>query len=126
MSQENVSADVRKLGVELGEALAELPEYEAFEAAKETVDNDSDVQQKMQEFEQMQKEFMVARQQGEATEEGLEELRATREELESMEAMEELRDAQNNFVEVLEVVNESISDELEVDFGDSVGSCGCE
>ena len=126
MSQESASADVMELGTELGEALAGLPEYEAFEAAKETVDSHPDVQKKMQEFEQMQKEFMVARQQGEATEEDLDELRAVREELEAMEAMQELREAQDDLVEVLEAVNESISAELELDFGDSVGSCGCE
>lgn len=117
------TARIEELGRELGEAIAETPEYDAFEEAKSAVENDETTQEKIQEFEQQRQEFMLARQVGDASQEDLQDLQRAQQELHALPVMEEYLEAQSRLAERLESVNEAISEPLEVDFGEQVGDC---
>ncbi|MDS0292661.1 YlbF family regulator [Halogeometricum luteum] len=111
------------MGRELGDAIAGTPEYEAFEEAKEAVENDEELQAEIREFQQRREEFMLARQRGEATQEGLEEVQTAQRELHSKDKMATYLEAQETLQERLEAVNKAISDPLAVDFGGEAGGC---
>ena len=115
--------DVEAMGRELGEAIAELPEYEAFEAAREAVQADDEAQRHIRAFEQARQEFALARQLGEADEDALEAVQAAQRELHDLPVMAEYLDAQDALVDRLEGVNEAISAPLVVDFGGEAGGC---
>lgn len=114
---------VEELATDLGEAITELPEYEAFEAAKADVEDSPEVQAKIDEFERVREEFMLARQSGSATQEDLQELQATQEELHSMAVMSEYLEAKAALGDRLEGVNRAISEPLALDFGEEAGGC---
>ncbi|POG57137.1 regulator [Haloferax sp. Atlit-12N] len=114
---------LEELGRELGEAIADHPKYEAYEEAKAAVEADDDVQELITEFNQLREEFNVARQMGEATQEGLQKVQAAQEELHSEPVMEEYLLAQAELVGELEKINEAISEPLSVDFGGEAGGC---
>ena len=114
---------VEAMGRELGEAIAELPEYEAFEAARQAVQADDEAQEKIQEFEQVRQQFALARQTGQASEEDLEGVQQAQEELHALPVMQDFLEAQEELVETLEDVNRAISDPLAVDFGGEAGGC---
>ena len=116
-------ADVEALGRQLGEAIRDLPEYEAFEEAKEAVEQSDDAQQRIEEFEQLRQEFMLARQTGEASQEDLRELQQAQRELHELPAMSEYLEAQERLDARLEAINEAISEPLAVDFGEEAGGC---
>ncbi len=116
-------ATVEAMGRELGEAIAELPEYEAFEDARQAVQADDEVQEMIGSFEQTRREFMLARQVGEADEAALQEVQAAQRELHEQPVMAEFLAAQEELVDRLEAVNEAISAPLAVDFGGEAGGC---
>ena len=111
------------MGRELGEAVAESPEYQAFEEAQRAVENDEEAQEKISEFEQLRQDFVVARQTGNATEADVEEVQQAQQELHSLPVMEEYLEAQAAMQERLETLNEAISEPLAVDFGGEAGGC---
>ena len=115
--------DVEALGRDLGEQIAELPEYEAFEDAREAVQADDEAQAKIQEFEQARQQFMLARQSGGDADEELRAVQQTQNELHSMPVMADFVEAQEAMVDRLEAVNEAISEPLSVDFGGEAGGC---
>jgi cell fate (sporulation/competence/biofilm development) regulator YlbF (YheA/YmcA/DUF963 family) len=115
--------DVVALGRELGVAITSLPEYERFEEAKAAVEESAEAQAKIDEFESVRQEFMLARKSGEATQADLQELQATQSELHEIPVMEEYLEAQAALDARLEAVNEAISDQLIVDFGEQAGGC---
>jgi len=121
MSVEQVS--IEDLGRELGERIAETPEYERFEEARAAVQRDEAVQEQIDEFEQLRAEFMQARQTGQATNAELQRVQEAQDELHSMPVMSEYLDAQDELDETLEAVNEAISEPLAVDFGGEAGGC---
>jgi len=121
MSVEQVS--IEDLGRELGERIAETPEYERFEAARAAVQRDEEVQSRIDEFEQLRAEFIQARQSGQATNDGLQRVQEAQDELHSMPVMSEYLDAQDELEDTLEAVNEAISEPLAVDFGGEAGGC---
>lgn len=112
-----------ELGTELGEAITELPEYEAFESAKEAVEDSDTTQEKIDEFERIRQEFMLARQAGTATQDDLQRLQETQNELHSMPVMEEYLEAKSELAERLDAINDVISDPLAVNFGEEAGGC---
>jgi cell fate (sporulation/competence/biofilm development) regulator YlbF (YheA/YmcA/DUF963 family) len=116
---------VEELAGELGEAIAETPEYRAFEETKQAVEEDDEAQEKVQEFEQLRQEFMLARQTGEATQEDVQKVREAQQELHSLPVMDEYLEAQKALETKLEAVNTAISEPLAVDFGDQASGC-CE
>ena len=127
MSVEQASSDeqaaIEDLGRELGERIARTAEYERFEAAREAVQRDEEVQAKIDEFEQIRAEFMQARETGQATNSGLKKVQEAQAELHSMPVMSEFLDAQEELTDTLEAVNEAISEPLAVDFGGEAGGC---
>ena len=114
---------LEELGRELGEAIAETPEYEAFEETKAAVEADDDVQEQIATFQERRDHYMHARQMGNATEENLRTVQEAQEELHSMPKMASYLDAQERLQDRLEAVNEAISDPLAVDFGGEAGGC---
>ncbi|KTG11292.1 hypothetical protein AUR64_05040 [Haloprofundus marisrubri] len=121
MSIETARTD--ELGRELGDAIAALPEYEAFEDAKAAVEDDEEVQSHISEFEQLREEFMVARQMGEANQQQLQKVQRAQQELHSLPTMAEYLEAQEELQTRLEDINKAISDPLAVDFGGEAGGC---
>jgi len=117
------SETVEALASELGEAITEMPEYEAFEEAKAAVEADEEAQEAIQEFEQIREEYMMARQTGQATQDDLRTLQQAQEDLHDIPVMSEFLQAQNDLELRLQALNEHISDPLDVDFGEKAGGC---
>ena len=117
--------DVDELASELGEAIADLPIYEAFLEAKAAVEADEELQEEIREFERLREEFMMARQAGEATNEDLRELQRNQQELHEQPKMKEYLQAQSELELRLQELNELVSEPLEVEFGQTAGGC-CE
>ena len=117
------TASIEDLGRELGERIAETPEYDAFAEAKEAVEADEEAQERISEFEQLRQEFAFARQSGQASQEQVEKVREAQRELHDLPVMAEYLDAQGELRDRLEAVNEAISDPLAVDFGGEAGGC---
>ena len=107
MSVEQVS--IEDLGRELGDRIAETPEYERFEEARAAVQRDEAVQERIDEFEQLRAEFMQARQTGQATNEGLQRVQEAQDELHSMPVMSEYLDAQDELEDTLEAVGAAVN-----------------
>lgn len=114
---------VEGLARELGEAITDLPEYDAYESAKSRVERNEEAQQKIDEFEGLRQEFMLARQTGEATQEDLRELQKAQQELHEIPVMAEYLEAQAELDARLEAINEAISEPLAMDFGEQAGGC---
>ena len=114
---------VEDIARSLGEAVTELPEYQRFLDAKAEVEADEDVQERIQEFEGIREEFMLARQTGQATQEDLRELQEAQEQLHSMPVMSDFLQAQNELELRLQELNELVSEPLAIDFGEKAGGC---
>ncbi len=114
---------IEELGRELGEAIARTDEYAAYEQAQAKVTESEHAQEKIDEFESLRQEFMLARQTGDATQEDLQRLQAAQEELHAIPVMAEYLEAQAKLDAKLEAVNEAISAPLDVDFGEQAGGC---
>ena len=128
MSIETETADptgesVEELATALGEAIEDLPEYEAFMEAKEAVEADEEAQEQIEEFEQIREEYMMARQTNQATQEDLRTLKKAQQKLHQIPVMQEFQQAQSDLELRLQEINEYISDPLAVDFGEKSGGC---
>lgn len=117
------SADVERLGRELGETIAQTSEYETFEDTQSKVKESEHAQEKIETFEGLRQEFMLARQTGEASQEDLQKLQEAQGELHEIPVMAEYIEAQQRLDAKLEAVNEAISEPLSVDFGEQAGGC---
>ncbi|MFC6732447.1 MULTISPECIES: YlbF family regulator [unclassified Haladaptatus] len=117
------TARLEDMGTELGKAIAESPEYKRFEETKEAVENSEEAQRRVQEFEQLRQEFMLARQSGEATQEDLHQLQNAQADLHDLPVMDDYLSAQADLDAKLAAVNDAISAELAVDFGEKAGGC---
>lgn len=120
-----VDSNVEALAAEFGEAITELPVYQRFAEAKEAVENDEEAQAQIEEFESVREEFMLARQTGQADQEALRELQAAQEELHELPVMSEYLEVQSELELRLQELNELVSEQLIVDFGEKAGGC-CE
>jgi cell fate (sporulation/competence/biofilm development) regulator YlbF (YheA/YmcA/DUF963 family) len=116
---------VDQLATEFGEAITEMPIYQRFAEAKQAVENDEEAQERIQRFETIREDFMLARQTGQADEEALRELQAAQEELHELDVMSDYLSAQSELELRLQELNEIVSEELVVDFGEKAGGC-CE
>lgn len=115
--------DVEGMGRRLGETIAELPEYRAFESARTAVKADEAAQTQITAFENQRQSFMLARRTGEATEADLRDLQAAQQSLHELPVMAEYLEAQAELVERLETINDAISKPLAIDFGGEAGGC---
>jgi len=114
---------LEQLGSDLGEAIAETPEYETFEETKAAVEADDEVQAQIAKFQDHRDTFMTARQAGTATQEMLDKVKSAQSELHNMSKMAAYLDAQKALQSKLEDINKAISDPLAVDFGGEAGGC---
>jgi cell fate (sporulation/competence/biofilm development) regulator YlbF (YheA/YmcA/DUF963 family) len=114
---------VLELAEELGDAIAELPVYEAFLDAKETVEADDDLQDEIEAFETQREAFLVARENGSATNDDLRELQRAQQALHERPKMSEYLQAQSELELQLQELNVTISEPLELDFGEKAGGC---
>lgn len=114
---------VDELASQLGEAIAELPEYQRFLDAKERVEASEAAQEKIREFEQVRQEFLLARQTGDATQQDVRELQAAQEDLNEVPEMADYLAAQSELELRLADLDERISEPLAVDFGETAGGC---
>jgi len=120
---ESTDADPDDLARQLGEAIADLPEYQQFREAKAVVEADEEIQAEIREFEQTREEFMLARQAGEASREDLRELQRAQEQLHDIPEMSDYLAAQSDLELRLQELNELVSEPLTVDFGEKAGGC---
>jgi cell fate (sporulation/competence/biofilm development) regulator YlbF (YheA/YmcA/DUF963 family) len=114
---------VDQLATELGESIAQLPVYQEYLQAKAKVENDADAQRAIEEFEQLREEFQMARQTGQATQEDLRKVQEAQEELHDIASMSEYLELQNELEARLAQINDLVSEQLEVDFGEKAGGC---
>lgn len=116
-------SQLEAMGQELGEAIADTPAYERYEAARAAVQDDDDAQAKIAEVERLRDEFVAARETGEATQDHVAKLQGAQNDLHSMDVMVEYLNAQEALQSQLEDINRAISDPLSVDFGGEAGGC---
>lgn len=114
---------LEELGGRLGEAIAETPEYEQFQEAKDAVENSEEAQELIGEFNQLRQEFVLARKVGEATNEDVRKVQQAQQELHELPVMAEYLQAQEALAERLDAVNDAISDSLDVDFAGQASTC---
>ena len=123
-SEEGVqSEDVEELARQLGEAIRSLPEYERYEETKAAVERSAEAQQRIDEFEALRQDFMLARQLGEASQEDLQELQRTQRELHELPEMDAYLSAEDELNARLAAIDDAISDPIAVDFADEAGGC---
>ena len=126
MSVETTPAErADELAEELGEAITEMPAYQEFVEAKAAVEDDEELQAEIREFERLREEFTMARQTGEATNDDLRELQAAQEELHEQPKMKAYLRAQSEIELKIQVLDELISEPLEIEIGQKAGGC-CE
>jgi len=111
------------LAGKLGEAIRETPEYRAYEETKAAVEDDEEVQRLIDEFEDLRREFMLARQTGDATQADVRELEAAQQRLHEHSVMAEHLEAQDALEAKFEFLNDRISEPLDVDFVGESGAC---
>ena len=111
------------LGGQLGEAIAETPEYERFQDAKSAVEDSEEAQELIGEFNQLRQEFMLAQKVGEATNEDVQKVQQAQQELHDLSVMAEYLEAQDALANRLDAVNDAISGALDVDFAGQASTC---
>jgi cell fate (sporulation/competence/biofilm development) regulator YlbF (YheA/YmcA/DUF963 family) len=114
---------IEDIAQSLGEAIADLPEYQQFLDAKEEVEQSEAAQAQIAEFESVQQEYLAKRERGEATREDLLELQEAQEQLHEVPVMSEYLQAENDLELRLQALNAHISDALALDFGEKAGGC---
>ena len=116
-------ARATELAEELGEAITELPAYEAFVEAKAAIRADPELQREMESFERLREEFLMARETGTASNEDLRELQAAQEELHDDPKMTAYLRAKSDIELRLQEIDHIISEPLDVEFGQTAGGC---
>ncbi|MCU4719222.1 YlbF family regulator [Halapricum hydrolyticum] len=116
-------ADAETLATALGEAITDLPEYQAYLDAKADVEADEAAQQRIEEFEQVREEYMVAKQTNRADESDLDALKDAKRRLHALPVMKTYLRSQAALESRLQELDELISEPLAVDFGEQAGSC---
>ncbi|EMA38088.1 YlbF family regulator [Halococcus hamelinensis] len=108
---------------ELGAAIAATDEYERYVETKTAVEESREAQEKVREFERLRDAFVQAREVGEATEEDRDTLKNAQRELHALPEMADYLAAQQELDARLERLDTAIGTDLDVDFGDRIGSC---
>jgi cell fate (sporulation/competence/biofilm development) regulator YlbF (YheA/YmcA/DUF963 family) len=111
------------LARQLGEAITDLPAYRRFVESKQAVEDDDEVQARIDEFEDLRQEFMLARQSGDADQEALQAVQDAQQRLHDHPVMAEYLDAQDALEGRFEGLNDRISEPLDVDFVGESGAC---
>ena len=114
---------IEELAQSLGEAIADLPEYQSFIEAREAVEQDEDAQEQIAEFERARRQYMDARERGAATRDDLREMQKKQEELHEIPVMKEFLQVENDLELRLKALNEHVNEPLDIDFGDKASGC---
>jgi cell fate (sporulation/competence/biofilm development) regulator YlbF (YheA/YmcA/DUF963 family) len=114
---------IEDLGTQLGEAIAETPEYERFQEAKAAVEDSPEAQELIGEFNQLRQEFVLARKVGEATNEDVQKVQQAQQDLHELPVMADYLEAQDALANRLDTVNDAISEGLDVDFAGQASTC---
>jgi len=112
-----------ELARQLGEAITDTPAYRRFVESKQAVEDSEEVQRRIDEFEQLRQEFMLARQSGDAGEEDVRRVQEAQQHLHEHPVMAEYLDAQDALEARFEGLNDRISEPLDVDFVGESGAC---
>lgn len=124
-SEVRFGGDVETIGETLGEAIADLPEYQAYKEAERAVQTSEEAQERIDTFENERERFMLARQTGSATQEDIAQLKELQSELHELPVMRAYLEAQAALEDRLTEINTAISDGIDIDFAGQVGGC-CE
>jgi len=108
---------------QLGEAIEQSPEYQRYEETKAAVEDSEEVQERIDEFEDLRQEFMLARQTGDATQADAKKVEEAQQRLHDHPVMAEHLDAQDELEAKFEFLNDLISEPLDVDFVGESGAC---
>jgi cell fate (sporulation/competence/biofilm development) regulator YlbF (YheA/YmcA/DUF963 family) len=119
----NTGTKADELARQLGEAIQETPEYQAYEETKAAVESNEEVQDRINEFEEIRQEFMLARQTGDATQEDVDRVEEAQAHLHEHPVMADYLDAQDALEAKFEALNDAISEPLAVDFVGESGAC---
>ena len=119
----SIGTEIESLATELSAAIAQTEEHKAYAEAQQAVKESDDAQALIQEFESLRHEFMVSRQTGEASQEDLLEVQTAQQELHALPVMEDYLAAQAALEDRLEGINEALSTDLAIDFGEIAGAC---
>ncbi|MFB6129761.1 MAG: YlbF family regulator [Salinigranum sp.] len=111
------------LGRELGDAIAETPEYREFERTRTAVQDDDEAQELIAEFSQLRDELLTAQQMGSVSQEEYQKVQQAQQELHELPVMAEYLEAQAELQARLSSINDAISEPLAVDFGGEAGGC---
>lgn len=116
-------ANAEELASALGEAITDLPEYEALRSAEAAVKRSDAAQERIERFEAERNRFLEARQRGDAAPDDAAELRQLRGDLYELPVMQDYHEAQQALDERLDELNTTISAALDVDFADAASGC---
>ncbi|QSG14291.1 YlbF family regulator [Halapricum desulfuricans] len=115
--------DADRLARELGDAITSLPEYQAYLDAKSEVESDREAQERIEEFEQVREEYLVARQTNQAEDSDKQALTDAKRRLHALPVMKTYLRKQAALENRLQELDDLISQPLAVDFGEQAGSC---
>lgn len=125
-----VSNSVKEMAVSLANELKETTEYKDMKEKEEAFNNDAEAQNMVEEFKQKQQELMRKRMSGEDDPDLTKELIDLQGKLNQHETLISFADSYSRFVQALSEVGNTLSEELNFDFGEVYrqqhgGSCGC-
>jgi len=115
--------DADRLARELGDAITGLPEYQGYLDAKAAVESDQQAQERIEEFEQVREEYLVARQTNQAEDSDKQALTDAKRRLHALPVMKTYLRKQAALENRLQELDDLISQPLAVDFGEQAGSC---
>lgn len=115
--------DAERLATALGEAITDLPEYQAYLDAKADVEADEQARERIEEFEQVRQEYMLARQTNRAEESDRRALRDAKQRLHALPVMKTYLRKQAALETRLGELDDLISEPLTVEFGQQAGGC---
>ena len=115
--------DAERLATALGGGITDLPEYQAYLDAKTDVEADEQAQKRIEEFEQVREEYLLARQTNRADESDREALKDAKQRLHALPVMKSYLRKQAALETRLGELDDLISEPLTVEFGQQAGSC---
>ena len=125
---ETTIMDLGDVASKLGDAIVATAEYQAFNAAEQHYQNDSQARELLGQFQEEQRTVQLMQQLRTATAEDAQRLEDLQKNVEANETLAACFDAQEKLVALLRELNEFISGQLNMDFAELTkpqrGCCG--
>jgi cell fate (sporulation/competence/biofilm development) regulator YlbF (YheA/YmcA/DUF963 family) len=125
---ETTIMDLGDVASKLGDAIVAAAEYQAFNAAEQHYQNDSQARELLGQFQEEQRTVQLMQQLRTATAEDAQRLEDLQKNVEANETLAAYFDAQEKLVALLRELNEFISGQLNMDFAELTkpqrGCCG--